>query len=383
VLAARGGTPEAGVPLALRGTATMDGGTGRDIVAITDDSGFAAFSIPAGRRLGTYRFEVAPAAGGTLPGRPVIEVVVRAGPPASARIAPGEVVFDEGFDSIAPVDVAVRDSIGHPVAGERVVLEGDVEAMGVRSDTAETDSLGRARLLVAGGRARRSGTLPITVRGRQVGWVDVVIGASLLESGTGFLQGETLRGIVHHTLGTSLVFAARTRLGRPAAGRTVSFRAVNASVAPASAMTDADGRAQVDVTLGDRAGWAVIVAKIDSVERMMSVRIEPGPPTVVELEHNGVSVSGRWLAVRVDTTFTVRVRTRDAYGNPTGVTPLARILRDTPFNSSIAIARLLNVEEEAAAVALTFKAVQPGRALVKVGIEDIGASFSLEVMRRP
>jgi hypothetical protein len=219
VLAARGGIPQAGVPLALRGTATVDGGTGRDLVAVTDDSGFAVFPVRVGRRLHTYHFEVAPADRGTLPRGPVVELGVRPGPAASIAVEPREVLFDEGLDSVAPVVIAVRDSIGYAVVGERVVVSSSGEDMGFSPDTAVTDSLGRARVPVARSAVRRAGTLQVSVRGRPLGWVAVVLGMPLSDAGTGFVPLMKPVGAVHDALSQPLVFEARTRLGRPAAGR--------------------------------------------------------------------------------------------------------------------------------------------------------------------
>jgi hypothetical protein len=381
VLAARGGIPQLGVALALRGTATIDGSPGRDVVATTDDSGFAAFAFPVGRRLGRYHLEVAPASGGELPGRPVIELIVRPGPPASAKVVPGEVMFDQGLDSIARVEVAVRDSIGYPVAGEPVVLGGNAEGRGFRPDTARTDSLGRARLVVAWGGVRRGGMLQVQIGGRQMAWVEVMVGAPLLEAGTGFLSATTLRGEVGNTLAEPLVFEARTRLGQPAVGRVVSFRAVNATVSPATTTTDSVGLASLEVTLGDRVGPAVIVATIDSLQKVVTLQAEPGPVAALVLEHKGTRVDGGALVIGVDTTFILRVRARDTHGNTTSIPTLARMLRETLVSAKFQVVRLLRVEEEPSAVALTFKAIQPGRATVKLHTFDISASVWVDVER--
>ncbi|HEY3279037.1 MAG TPA: hypothetical protein VGJ83_00870 [Gemmatimonadales bacterium] len=380
VLAARGGMPQSGVPISLRGSGGVDG-SGRDVSVATDDSGFAVLPVRVGRRLTTYRLEIVTANGGALPGRPTLELVVRPGPPYSAVVEPAEVVFEEGLDSILPVTVTVRDSVGHPIAGEPVVLAGNPDAVGFPPDTAITDSLGRARMVVRRAGARRGATLPVRIRGRQLTLVDALVGAQLLEGNTGFLPDQIVRGMVHNGLGVPLVFGARTRLGRPATGRSVSFRGVNAQVSPAVATTDSAGRAHVDVTLGDRAGSAVILATIDSIEKQMLLQVEPGPPTELSLEYNGTRVDGRWLVVGLDTTFVVRVRARDAYGNATGVSALARMMRATPFNAKIPIARLVSVEEEESTVALTLKAVGPGRATVKLHMGDISTSLWLEVVR--
>jgi hypothetical protein len=380
VLAARGGFPQPGVSLALRGSAVMDGGGGRDAVAVTDDSGFAAFRFPAGRRLGTYRLEVAPASGGTLPGRPVIELVVRPGPAAFAKILPGEIVFDQGLDSIVPVEIAVRDSIGYPVAGEPVVLRGNAEGIGFRPDTAVTDSLGRARLVVIGGRVRRGGTLQVAIGGRQLGRLDVVVGAPLLEATTGFLLPATLHGYVGNRLAEPLVFEARTRLGQPAVRRAVSFRAMNATVSPAATTTDSVGRARIEVALGERVGPAVVVATIDSLEKVVTLQVEPGPAVELVLEHHGLRVNGRWVGVGLDTTFVVRLRTLDAYGNTTDLAGLARMLRETPFDARIPIVHVVSIKEEPSAVALTLKAIRTGRATIRLRTADINAAFGVEVV---
>jgi hypothetical protein len=379
VLAARGGIPQAGVPISLRGSGTLEG-TGRDVSVVTDDSGFAILPLRVGRKVATYRLELL-AGGGALPGRPTIEVVVRAGPPAVAVVEPTNLVFDEGRDSVTPVVVTVRDSVGHPIAGEMVVIGGTPDGVGFRPDTAVTDSAGRARVYVGRDGATRGATLPVRVRGRSLGWVEAVVGTQLLESGTGFVAGPTPRGIVHNGLGAPLVFVARTRLGRPAAHRIVSFRAVNATVSPATATTDSEGRAAVEVTLGDRVGPAVVMAAVDSIEKQLTLQVEPGPPAEVLLEYNGARVDGRWVVVGLDTTFVVRVRARDAYGNATGVAGIGRMLRDSPFNAKIPIARLLSVQEEESAVALTFKAIGAGRATARLHMGDIGVALWLEVVK--
>ena len=384
VLAALAGLPQAGVQLMLRGSAAIDGGSGHDVVAATDDSGFAFFPLRVGRRLNTYRLEVVPVSGGALPGRPVIELMVRPGPPTSAFVEPTQIVFDQGLDSIIPVAVAVRDSIGYPVAGEPVVLGGNAEAAGFRSDTATTDSLGRARLFVTWGGARQGGTLQVKVSGRQLAWVEVVVGEPLLEAATGFLPAETIRGEVGSPLGAPLVFEARGRLGHPAAGRAVSFRAVNAVVSPTTATTDAEGRVRVDVLLGDRVGAAMVVATIDSLERFVVLQAEPGPAVELALEQNGSRVDGRWLVVPNDTTFVLRLRALDARGHPTPVTSLARVLwaSRAQLDAKLQILRLVSVQEEAQAAVLTFKSVGVGRTALKLSAADLSALVKVEVVPR-
>ena len=380
VLAARAGLPQAGAQLVLRGTAAIEGGSGRDVVAATDDSGFAVFPVRVGRRLSTYRLEVAPAAGGTFPGRPVVELVVRAGPPAAVVVEPRDLLFDQGTDSIVPVVVTIRDSIGHPVRGEPVVLRGGAAEMGFAPDTAVTDSLGRARIVVARSAIHRRGTLQVQVRDKSMGAVDVSLAMPLAEGQTDFLPIQTPSGGAGNGLGEPVVFEARTRLGHPAVGRAVSFRSMNASVSPTTATTDSAGRVRVEVTLGERVGPATIVATIDSLERRVTLQVDPGPAVELVLEHNGFRVNGRWVGVGLDTTFVVRMRMLDAYGNTTDLSGLARMLRATPIDKQIPIVRVVKIEEEPTAVALTLKAIQAGRASIKLRAGDISAAFLVEVV---
>jgi hypothetical protein len=380
VLAARGGIPQPGERITLLGSGSVGGGSGGDVSAVTDDSGFAIFPLNVGRRLATYRLEVAPGSGGTLPGRPTIDLIVRPGPPASAYVEPRQVVFDQGLDSIVPVAVVVRDSVGNQVVGEPVVLGGNAEGAGFRPDTATTDVQGRARLFIAWDGTRRGGTLQVKVRERQLAWVDVIVGTPLHESETAFLPGPT-RGEVGSGLSAPLVFQARTKLGQPAVGRPVAFRAVNASVVPTTTTTDAAGQARVDVTLGDRIGPAVIVATIDSLEKQVTLQAAPGPAADLVLEYKGTRVDGTWLVVGLDTTFTVRLRARDARGNATSVASLAPMLRQTLLRARFQVARLLSVQEEPTAVVLTFKAVQAGQATVKLTSQDMSTFVWLEVVR--
>ncbi|HEV8265049.1 MAG TPA: Ig-like domain-containing protein [Gemmatimonadales bacterium] len=383
VLAALGGMPQPGVQLVLKGSGTIDGRSGRDVVVATDDSGFALFPLSVGRRLGTYRLEVAPAAGGTLPGRPIVELAVRPGPPATVSAEPREVLFEHGLDSIVPVAVLVRDSIGYPVGGEPVVLRSGTEGMGIPPDTAVTDSLGRARITVARSVVRRGGILQVVVRGKPLARVDVLLGMPLSEAGTGFLTPPTPGGTVHDDLGEPLVFEARTRVGHPAVGRVVTFRAANAAVSPATAMTDSAGRVRVTVTLGGRVGPATVVATIDSLEKRVTLQVEPGPAVELVLEHKGFRVDGRWVIVALDTTFVVRLRALDADGHPTSVANLARMLWENraQFDARLQVARLLSAEEEQAAVVLTFRSVRPGRANLKITTAGISAAVMLDVVQ--
>jgi len=155
---------------------------------------------------------------------------------------------------------------------------------------------------------------------------------------------------------------------------------MNASVSPTTATTDSAGRVRVEVTLGERVGPATIVATIDSLEKRATLQVDPGPAVDLVLEHDGSRVNGRWVGVGLDTTFVVRMRMLDAYGNTTDLPGLARMLRETPFDARIPIVHVISIQEEPSAVALTLKAIRPGRASIKLRAGDISAAFLVEVV---
>src|SRR5256885_6074888 len=136
--------------------------------------------------------------------------------------------------------------------------------------------------------------------------------AGLSGLNTGFVQPTAQRGIVASSL--SLAFKARTLQGAPANGRVVHFRAVNARVVPESAILDTAGQARVNVVLGTRAGDAAIFGNIDSLEKVLTLRVDPGPIDSLILERNGATVNGSTILVPVAAPFVLRLRARDFYG---------------------------------------------------------------------
>src|SRR5881296_2201926 len=148
----RGRTPVRRTTLALRGTTAL--GLPRDASAVTDDSGIAVFRLPAVARVGSHQFEIRSGTGGTLPGQPSVVYSVRAARPSRLRLTPDYVAF-RGTDSTATIVAAVTDSLGNPVSGEPVDVNGGIGA----PLSAVTDSAGRATFTVQANNVARGGTL--------------------------------------------------------------------------------------------------------------------------------------------------------------------------------------------------------------------------------
>ena len=128
------------------------------------------------------------------------------------------------------------------------------------------------------------------------------------------VQGEGQQGQVGAALALPLQVRAADAFGNPAAGVEVAFEALDAggSLAPAVAVTGADGVAATTFTLGTVAGPQAAVASIPGVD---PVRIEAlalaGPASSLRI----VSGDGQSGAVDTDAAAPLVVAVEDAFGN--------------------------------------------------------------------
>jgi hypothetical protein len=373
VQARRGDVPQPDVPLTLRGSRAL--GLASDAAATSDDSGYATFTLPGGSSVAVHRFEVVTRGGAGLPGRPVVVVMLRPARPASVTVDPAVIGFAGDRDSVARFVAVVRDSLGNPIPGEPVELR-----LGPgRSATVVTDSAGRAAFTV--GRGMAAGTFALHVRGKPMASVRTAVGDAVSDAGTGFLAGvET--GIAGMTVG--VVFEARSVAGNPVVGRAVTFRALNAEVDRETALTDERGQVALNVRLGARTGVAAVFAVVDSLERLLTLRVEPGAAAELRLERGGERVDGGRVRVQYGQPFVLRLTARDVNGNPTSVSPIARVLHENreQFSERLGLLRLVSVEEEAGVAVLTFKPTQYGRVELTIASGATATGVSVEVVRR-
>jgi len=373
----RGRTPLRRTTLALRGTTAL--GLPRDAAAVTDDSGIAVFRLPAVARVGTHQFEIRTGAGATLPGQPAVLYSVRSARASRVRLTPDYIAF-RGSDSTATIVATVTDSLGNPVTGEPVDLNGGIGA----PLTSVTDSAGRATLTVMANAVSRGGSVQVRVRGLAPVDLEIAAPAGLSGVNTGFLPIASSYGPVGNALSQPLLFRARTVQGAPAAGRTVRFRALNARVTPESAVLDSTGRVSVDVVLGIRVGEAAVFASIDSVERVVTLRAEPGPIDSLLLDRNGEMINGRAIVVQVGVPFALRLRARDLYGNETSIDALGQALRAgrARLNVRQQDLQLVNLESADSAVVVTLKAMRVGTYQFVIG-SGITANVRVDAIPKP
>ena len=386
----RGRTPLRRTTLALRGTTAL--GLSRDASAVTDDSGIAVFrpitcvfwrsprlaELPVSRA-GTHQFEIRSGAGATLPGQPGVLLSVRSAKAGRMRVTPDYIVF-RSEDTTAAIVAAVTDSLGNPVSGEPVDLVGGTGG----PLTSVTDSGGRATFAVTPKSVSRGATVQVRVRGLPPTEVEIAATAGLSGINTGFLPLATTSGGVGSPLGEPVVFRARTVQGAPAAGRTVRFRALNGRVTPESAVVDSTGQVRVDVVLGNKTGESAVFASIDSLERVVTLRAQPGPIDTLILDRNGEVVNGRAITVPVATPFTLRLRARDLYGNLTSIDALGQALRAgrARLNVRQQDLQLVSLESADTAVIIMLKAQRVGSYQFVIG-SGLTASVRVDAVAKP
>lgn len=370
----RGGAPQRRVPLTLRGSTSI--GLQRDAAALTDDSGMAVFPLPPVIKPGTHRFEISGNGGSPFPGGPSVSLVVRPGEPGRLRATPDHIASTERGATIV---ATVTDSLGNPLGQEPVELSSGVGA----PLSAVTDSLGRASFALAPNALLRGGVLQLRVRKLAVVDVPIADAAGLSGPLTGFAAPAARRGRAGSPLGESLAFRARTVQGGAPVGRIVRFRGVNARVRPDSAVLDSTGHVSLDVVLGPRSGEALVFATIDSVEKLVTFQVEPGPIATLVVEHQGQAVTGQNVVVRVATPFVLRVTARDFYGNETSIDALAQMLRAS--RAQLAARQryfeIVRLEPGDAAVLVTLKARQVGSFDFTIG-SGITGSVRVDAMLR-
>jgi len=373
----RGRTPIRRTTLALRGTTAL--GLPRDASAVTDDSGIAVFRLPTVSRVGSHQFEIRTGAGATLPGQPAVMLSVKSARPNRLRVTPDYVAF-RGGDTTTTIVAAVTDSLGNPVSGEGVDMNGGIRA----PLTGVTDSAGRATFTLMANSVSRGGSVQVRVRGLAAVDLEISAPAGLSGVNTGFLPIASTYGPVGNALSDSLIFRARTVQGMPAVGRTVRFRALNARVTPETAVLDSTGRVRLDVVMGVRAGEAAIFASIDSVERVVTLRAEPGPIDSLILDRNGEVINGRAIVVQVGVPFALRLRARDLYGNETSIDALGQALRAgrARLNVRQQDLQLVNLESADSAVVVTLKAVRVGTYQFVIG-SGITANVRVDAIPKP
>lgn len=98
-------------------------------------------------------------------------------------------------------------------------------------------------------------------------------------SAIGLVAGSGQRTLAGKTLPQAVVVRATNRRGGPASGKRVVFRVADGQggVDPAGAITDADGRARTNWTLGNDPGRQTLFATVENVDSALAIVAEADP----------------------------------------------------------------------------------------------------------
>jgi hypothetical protein len=252
--------------------------------------------------------------------------------------------------------------------------------MGLPPGATTTDSVGRASFVLEPRTIRRAGQIDVWVRGNRLASLNAGFTDAASSAESRFVTGAEQVGIARTQVNAPLVFQARSSTGRPLAGRVITFTAHNADVVPDHATTDGAGLAQVQVTLGPKAGAAVVIASVDSVRTQATLHVQPADPTAVIIEQNRVRVDGGHLVVAAGTPFALDVSARDVYGNPVPIAGLVRVLEQmqAQFNARSTLLKMESVRADYWVTTVTFKPMGKGTAPLTIA----DATVSVEVVGR-
>lgn len=213
-----------------------------------------------------------------------------------------------------PMRAIPRDARGHPVIG--LVPQWRLDDTSV----AEVDTTG----IVLGKIAGRT-IATATVNGVS-GKAPLMVVATAAEIAT--VAGGAQRAAAGSLLPQALVVRVTSRRSRPVEGVLVKFRLADGqgSLEPASAVTDADGRARTVWTLGDLPGRQTLLATVERVDSALSVVAEAEPVAantrLSALTEKLEGDAGRELG------DTVAIRVTDSTGRALGDVPLSWVALD-------------------------------------------------------
>jgi len=157
------------------------------------------------------------------------------------------------------------DARGYPIAGLEATWHIDDSSVAALDSTGLLTGKAAGRTMIG---ARIDGVADRTS-------VSVVTPASAIA----LVAGVNQRAIAGKTLPQALVVRATNRHDAPAAGKKVTFRLAEGqgSVDPASAVTDADGRARAIWTLGADPGRQTLFATVENVDSALAILAEADP----------------------------------------------------------------------------------------------------------
>jgi len=183
---ARGQTPVPGARLMLKGATDIPGGARSDPVSVTDASGRATFTVPAGTHAGTYHMTVVTSDGSPLQGTTAVSLSTTPAGASLATVNPPAIAIGAGPRGTRDLSVAVNDAFGNPVSKATVTLRPYPQRTGLGTMTQATNDAGVAKFSIQTQPLQAGDSLVVSVGDRAVASVRVTaaeqVTALLLEA---------------------------------------------------------------------------------------------------------------------------------------------------------------------------------------------------------
>jgi len=189
------------------------------------------------------------------------------------QVVAGVVVSSSAGDTAVTVlegsDLQLRaralDSRGHSIVQAGAAWHIDDSSVAVLAPTGMLSGRNAGRSVVSAKIDGKSGYLPVSV---------VTTAAELNVVG-----GGSQRALAGRVLPQPVVVRATNRRGAPASAKAVTFRLAEGAgkIDPATAVTDADGRARTTWTLGEYPGRQTLFAQVENVDSAIAIVAESDP----------------------------------------------------------------------------------------------------------
>ncbi|HVH13575.1 MAG TPA: Ig-like domain-containing protein, partial [Longimicrobium sp.] len=247
-------------------------------------------------------------------GRADVPASITARPPAARTGSAGQPLADS-------LEALVQDRHGNPVPGATVTWLATSGGGSVSPATTTTGANGIARASWTLGRQigtqqTAEASLSPAVRAQFTATAGVPVGAVLVK-----VSGDTQNGTVGTSLGQPAVVEARTSVGLPLQGVSITWTPATGSgtATPPVSITGPDGRASTTWTVGTTPGAITLMASADGVTPVtFEATANPGAPAgrLAIVDGDGQTAPPTALLPRP-----LAVRATDAFGNPlAGVT---------------------------------------------------------------
>jgi hypothetical protein len=241
--------------------------------------------------------------------------------PAAIAIAGGDAQSAPAGAALGqPIVVRVTDALNRPVEGQAVAFTIDAGGGQVTPASARTGADGEASASWTLGTATGQQRVQAKVVGDGLPATLLVKFSASAVSGAGavleLVSGDNQTAAVGSALPDSLVVRVTDSLGNPAAGVQVAWSAAGGgSISPATAVTDADGRAAAERVLGNAAGTQTAQASSTGLTPVSFTHTaDAANPTALLL----ISGDGQIGAVGAALAEPLVVRLEDDNGNGVG-----------------------------------------------------------------